>query len=192
MSKNLWHIGLSAWIIQDGNYNNFAAGDTYRFALEYYAEKKLVRSQDPIGLIHQDDAHYQATGRVCFVASDVLVLDFGGLLAFREDSVPHYMKIGTIVSGEIYLGIDPFFYFEDLYKRPGIPPLIYEWELQEIMMETAPYKRNASRNAFVRDASQLHRIPLTKTDASNDDNGNGDYVLICRKTDAPPLQQRND
>jgi hypothetical protein len=30
-------IGLSSWIIQDGNYEEFEVGREYRFALEFYA-----------------------------------------------------------------------------------------------------------------------------------------------------------
>lgn len=34
-----WEIGLSAWIIQDGNYDDFAAGQMAEFALEFYSPK---------------------------------------------------------------------------------------------------------------------------------------------------------
>ena len=30
------HVGLDAWIIQDGNYADFQSGAEYRFALEFY------------------------------------------------------------------------------------------------------------------------------------------------------------
>lgn len=35
-------IGLSAWIIQDGNYEDFEQGQTRSFALEFYPEKPLL------------------------------------------------------------------------------------------------------------------------------------------------------
>jgi len=35
-SRSIWNIGLSAWIIQDGNYPDFALGDTVEFAVEFY------------------------------------------------------------------------------------------------------------------------------------------------------------
>ena len=31
-----WNIGLSAWIVQDGNYPDFGVGETVKFAVEFY------------------------------------------------------------------------------------------------------------------------------------------------------------
>ena len=36
-----WLIGLSAWIIQDGNYGDFSVGQRAEFALEFYAREAL-------------------------------------------------------------------------------------------------------------------------------------------------------
>jgi hypothetical protein len=35
-SPSIWNIGLSAWIIQDGNYPDFAVGTPVEFAVEFY------------------------------------------------------------------------------------------------------------------------------------------------------------
>lgn len=40
-------IGLSAWIIQDGNYEDFEQGQTRSFALEFYPEKPF-QIVDPV------------------------------------------------------------------------------------------------------------------------------------------------
>jgi hypothetical protein len=37
-SQNEWQIGLSSWIIQDGNYGDFETGQVLGFALEFYSE----------------------------------------------------------------------------------------------------------------------------------------------------------
>ena len=37
------NVGLSSWIIQDGNYEDFAVGQEQRFALEFYAPDGLKR-----------------------------------------------------------------------------------------------------------------------------------------------------
>ena len=42
---------------------------------------------------------------------------------------------GVAVSGELYLGVDPYFYFERLFRTPGMPPLIYEWQIEGIAIE---------------------------------------------------------
>src|ERR1700744_5294862 len=42
-----WEIGLSAWIIQDENYGDFATGERAEFALEFYPENcRLVDARE--------------------------------------------------------------------------------------------------------------------------------------------------
>src|SRR6266403_81686 len=37
-AQHEWQIGLSSWIIQDGNYDNFETGQDAEFALEFYSK----------------------------------------------------------------------------------------------------------------------------------------------------------
>jgi len=48
------------------------------------------------------------------------------------------------------LGVDPFFYFEQLCRIPSIPPLIYDWQVNAIEQDTTPY-------IFSNDAPSLSR-----------------------------------
>jgi hypothetical protein len=41
----MMHVGLAAWIIQDGNYGDFEVGRAYRFALEFYPHKVTIASR---------------------------------------------------------------------------------------------------------------------------------------------------
>jgi hypothetical protein len=98
----------------------------------------------------------------------------------------------VMVSGDIYLGIDPFFYFERLYNIPGIPELIYTWKIEEIGIETAPFiewpNPSIAGKYFIRDESKLRRVSIAQTDAWSDDDGNADYLLTCRLMDELPTR----
>lgn len=188
MHSSVLHIGLSSWIVQDGNYADFECGTTRQFALEFYSDSELTADTRDPKLTHIQDGKYQATGIVRFCADNVWIVDFGGVLAFREESPPHGFLPGVTVSGVIHFGVDPFFYFERLSKVPGIPSLIYTWQIEEIAIETAPFIEIADpfgRMMMVRDQTKLRRVPIVKTDAWKDDNGMADYLLTCRNTGAP-------
>ncbi len=194
MHESVLRIGLSSWIIQDGNYGDFECETTERFALEFYSESGLSNVDSRIHyLAHEDDARYRAAGIVRFCGPDAWVVDFDGVLAFREGHPPDGIRPGVTVAGELCLGVDPFFYFERLAKLPNIPPLIYEWRIDAIAMQTAPFVEeadSAGRTMLVRDPSKLRRMPIKRTDAWNDDHGTADYLLTCRRTIAAPTKSR--
>ena len=48
MSESVLQIGLSSWIIQDGNYGDFECHAIERFALEFYSEKGLYAGSGPV------------------------------------------------------------------------------------------------------------------------------------------------
>jgi len=180
-------IGLSAWIIQDGNYGDFSRGTQAAFALEFYPPAGLA-TYEPQGaaapsLIHLGNAHYEASGRVAHLAEDWWVVDFG-TLAFRDQRPPANMRGGCWVRGEIYLGIDPFFYFERLAHRPDAPAVIYDWDIEKIEMQTAPFIEVAP-GLMQRDPARLGWKEIPKTDAWHDHPA-GEYVLHCRRLDSPP------
>lgn len=174
-------IGLSAWIIQDGNYEDFAQGDHAAFALEFFAPSKLsvfTPGQEPaVSLSNLGEANYEAIGKVGHVERRWWVVDFG-VLAFREESPPLRAAPGDWVRGDIYLGIDPFFYFERLSKIRGAPALIYDWRIKKIEIQTGPFIEAQLRVKY-RDPNQVGWKEITKTDAWEDDGGHAEYVLTC-------------
>lgn len=188
MHQPTLHIGLSAWIIQDGNYPDFEQGGTSRFALEFYSERGMqiaAPNHATTGLVHCRDAHYAARGVVRYSTEDVWIVDFGEVMAYCKGAVPRGIGVGDTVTGDLYLGIDPFFYFEKFFRIPGIPAIIYEWRIDGIEMETAPFVESTDHpggKVLVRDHTKRARVPVTKTDAWKDDGGNGDYVLRCQRT----------
>jgi hypothetical protein len=90
------------------------------------------------------------------------------------------------VEGEIYLGIDPFMYFEGLKNMSGMPALTYGFRIERIFLETTPWltqSDEAGRPRMVRDDRNESYQEVTETDAWNDDNGHAHYVLQCVSID---------
>ena len=184
-----WHIGLSAWIIQDGNYPDFAVGDRFEAALEFgfYHPPAMVERGVPSAK-HVEGCDYEVVARIETVAPDLWVVDIG-IKAFQESPPPVGALPGQMASGQIYLGIDPFFYFESLGQLPQLPPLIYTWRVLDIVRQTAPLIP-AGERMLVRDPERRGWQPLERTEAWKDDGGNGEYVLRCELLPDPPQRSR--
>jgi hypothetical protein len=189
---NDWRIGLSAWIIQDGNYGDFRCHERAEFALEFYPQNCQPSASPEKQARWLHTSKYAVNAKVIFVAKRCFVLDFG-LLAYRQAEPPKSIRKGLWVQAEIYLGVDPFFYFEALAHVKGMPPLIYSWHINKISIETAPFIETVDARGtrmMVRDETKSGFQEIEQTDAWNDDNGHGDYVLECTLMDVPPKPER--
>ena len=183
-----YEIGLSSWIVQDGNYDNFEVGQNAEFALEFYSQDYRqshlhVKSAKRLGA-----AKYEIIGEVVYLTPEVWVLDFG-ICAFQESTAPGGIITGSFVTADIHLGIDPFFYFERLHALPKMPPLIYSWKIHSIGQQTAPFietRAASGQKVLIRDEKALGYRPIAKTDAWKDDGGHAEYVLTCAHLDIPP------
>jgi hypothetical protein len=174
-------IGLSGWIIQDGNYGHFSRGNQAAFALEFYPPAGLA-AFEPKGmavpsLTYVGNTRYEASGRVVLVADDWWVVDYG-VLAFLDQRPPDNIKAGCWVRGEIELGIDPFFYFERLALRPDAPALIYDWEIVKIEAASGLRKTDSDQLAW-KELINTHDDPLA------------DYLLHCRRLDSSPRRDQS-
>lgn len=181
------HIALSSWIIQDGNYGDFIAGETHKFGLEFYPEKIMLSKNSDISFAHLDGTRYEINSRIIFLDDRCVVLDFGVKAYFEFHNAKFDFKLGDFVTGIIHIGIDPFMYFEGLNKKPGMPELIYSWIVKEIHIETAPFIENisdAGTKTLVRDPSKSKHKKIQQTDAWTEDNGLGEYILICDLSDS--------
>jgi len=187
-NKHEWEIGLASWIIQDGNYPDFITGQSAEFALEFYSKSSRVTEQKLKSGTCLGPSKYEISGEIVYLTDHVWVLDFG-ICAFQEAKPPDRMSVGDFITAEIYLGIDPFFYFEGLHKLPGMPPLIYSWKINSINQQTAPLieTRNPSgQKVLIRDEKKVGYKSIDKTDAWNEVSGHGEYILNCVKLDVPP------
>jgi hypothetical protein len=170
-------IGLSAWIIQDGNYGDFAVGDEARFALEFHANSHTIISEAPLSAVCIKDSTYCVIAQVVFKKDALTIIDFG-YRAFSEQLLD--VVEGDWIKAAIYIGIDPFMYFEGWARKDGIPEISYTWCINQIFLETTPRIEEKPRY-FVRDKNRFSEVSIQKTDAWKDDEGHGDYVLECEK-----------
>lgn len=173
------NIGLSAWIIQDGNYGDFAVGDEARFALEF----GIVSLAKPRDLEPQlrlvGGAEYDFDGRVVLSVPEFTVLD-AGILAYRDGAPNPQLAMGSRVSGRLYLGIDPFFWFERHASGAAVPNLFHRWIVRGIQLETTPWTDDPTgRYSRVRKDDAVSFKSVSKTDAWTDDDGLAHYILLA-------------
>lgn len=173
-----WWIGLATWVIQDGNYTDFVTGERRQFALElgYDRSRRLAPpTSDPVPRCRYSgrDIRYDVTGQLVRAAtepmSDAFVLDFG-LRAYAQWIVlddlepPHE---GDWLAGQIHLSVDHFAYMDDLAQRPGMPPLIHTWTIEEVQAETAPGSWRTVERTRAWDHDDLgYRLRCTLDDAA--------------------------
>ncbi len=176
-------VGLAAWIIQDGNYGEFESGSRYRFALEFYPSELvgLNEAPDPAIVRGTVGAEYEVRAKVIRVTNSHWVIDFG-LPAFQESKPPSWAVTGAGVTGRVYLGIDPFFYFERLKNESGMPDLFRIWQVRRILLETTPWRETTDltgRSVSTREdvAPMFREVPCT--DSWKDDGGHAHYILEC-------------
>jgi hypothetical protein len=179
-----WSLSLDSWIVQDGNYPDFESGQHAEFAVEFYfPEPPELTGHDDTRVRWTDGTSYEISGRVIAIVENAWVLDCG-IGVYQDQAPPPGIAVGDMVRGVANLGIDPFFYFERLHAFAGMPPLIYTWRIDEITRQTAPFVE--AGNVFIRDPRKLGWLPLERTDAWHDDDGQATYKLDCVMLDVPP------
>ena len=144
-----WWIGLHGWVLQAGNYTDFMVGQRRQFALEFaYSRARRLKPDSPA---LQPHCQYTGRGTLYDVAGplvqagdeparDLFVCDFG-LVAYTNWLVLDDMEPpspGTWLTGEVALSVDPFDYMDRFTHRPGVPPLIYTWRIEDIQLSTTP------------------------------------------------------
>jgi len=189
-----WSVVLPSWIIQDGNYGDFEQGQIAEFALEF---SPVAVEPSVAGLVIAEpiaEGRYRVTAQIIYLTSEVWVLDFG-LRVFQESRPPEGLIAGMFVTGDIWVGIDPFFYFERLSAIPTMPSLSYSWRIDRISQQTAPFieQLHLDGTAYLaRDEAQSHYRDIPRTDAWHDDRGKAEYVLHCTLSDAVPRRAARD
>src|SRR5262245_14256615 len=121
-------LGVSGWIIQDGNYGEFEAGREYRFALEF-GSLRLVVDTEPVSeprLSLVGSAIYEARGVIVFRSDSAWAVEFG-IPAYEEGKAPAWASVGDPIRGRVYLGVDPSSSTERRKDVTGMPELIRTW-----------------------------------------------------------------
>lgn len=174
----LLEVGLSSWIIADGNYENFSVGDVRSFALEYYSEAELRPATASPSHRHLGDARHAVTGRRVHLVPTWCAIDIG-VLAYRQ--LHSFPPPPPSFRGQVYLGVDPFFYFESLAREADAPALIYDWRIYRIEVETAP--------RFLKDGLMIYDPDKRKRADVQDTKGGEDFILHCERLPAPPQRR---
>lgn len=178
-------IGMNSWIIQDGNYGDFSVGDESIFALEFCGDSLSLSDRRAVELELIKDSNYRICGKVVYARPNVWVLDVG-FKAFWENVPPDFVSVGDWVEGEIFLGIDPFFFKEYLYKEEGIPNLSYCWSIKRIQRNDTPWLETSNvrgGKVLTRDDTQERWLDTSATNAWEDDDGRADYLLHIAQCD---------
>lgn len=212
-SDREWRVSLDAWVLQDGNYTDFAVGERRRFALElgYRRDRRLRRdpaAAPPYCRFAGHGAWYDAAGRVVRVSSDpaagrdafvvdVGVLAFSHSLVFDGQEAP---ALGDAWSGRIRLGVDPLFYQDELVRLPGMPALAYDWRITRIELDATQivevehghplYPGRDRGPQRVRDPERETWRPVERTHAWDD--GGRAYRLTCQLEDDRPAPAETD
>jgi hypothetical protein len=183
-----WFVALDSWVISDGNYDNFEVGSARRFALEFWTEGLAGSASGPRHVAALGENRLEIRGEVVHARGGLLMLDFG-LLAYREERRPT-AKHGDWLTGIVWLGVDPFFYFETYAHNDGVPAAIYSWEITGIWRQTAPRisvpMNVPAGTAMVRDPKQLGWVQLERTGAAPQDDISPEYLLRCRLQPVAP------
>jgi hypothetical protein len=187
-------IGLASWVLQDGNYSNFTTGETRRFALEMGSIENLQSAQS-VGSFRIDgpdnDGRYDVVGQIVHEGT---VVDFGEVRATTPYQMDHIKRprVGAWLEGRICLGVDPFFYFEEMVRQDGMVPAIYAWRIDKIELNVSPMElvpRDDPR-AFDRvkvGPTQWRLIDKTRMFKDEDDHVFGGYRLHCTLLPDPPV-----
>ena len=173
------NIGLSSWIIQDGNYEDFETEHEYRFALEFRAMRVAAASDRRSHLKPLEGSAYRFSGEIVLREPRLTVLDVG-VLCYDEGEI-HIPTSERFARGELDLGVDPFFWIETHGKRSDVPNLFHKWRIREIRLETTPVvaTESSGRRILKRRPGVRSFSPIVRTNAWEDDNGDTNYVLTC-------------
>jgi hypothetical protein len=185
--KNLFIIGLPSWTIQDGNYGDFKRGDQASFALEFYAPSGLSLAEvdsPSVELEHVHGSTYRMVAKVFHVREVEWWAIDAGIRIYRDGRPPPDIEEGSWVSGEAYVGVDPFIYMERHSRHHTAPGLIYDWIIHKIELNIAPYIK-VDAGYMMRDPAKSSWREIEQTNAWKD-GASADYVLHCELLNNPP------
>ena len=186
---------MSSWIIADGNYTHFKRGDRANFALAFSPANSPfgippdwpsinAPGADHASMRHIEGSEYLVTAKVTNVLEDDSwwVID-AGVLMYRHGKPPNGIRPGCWVTGNFYVGVDPFDYFERLSRYHAAPGLIYDWDVTKIELETTPVIESGPMRMRDRARRGWREVDDTKARTGGPVD---EFVLHCARLDNPP------
>lgn len=198
-------VGLDSWIICDGNFTDFKKGEVKTFAIEFFLTKHEKSAKKVKECHHLSGNTYKGNVEVVYsqlytkeyvfrnrqggkgrrtLIENLIVLDTGEFLAFKEFYNREMYKEGDFIEAEFSIGVDPFFYKEEHSKREGAPNLLSDWTINKIEVDTTPFLKCYKDERFIhyRDPRVTSYEEVQQTNAWGDDIC-GYYLLDCTKND---------
>ena len=180
-ASSIWNIHLSAWIIQDGNYPDFAVGQTAEFAVEFFTgqTQPVATAKTDVSAKHTGLSGYDVVARSVLQTPELAVLDVGILIYSEQQSRLQGFPPGHFFEANLDISVDPYFYFQFFAKDQSVPPMIYSWRILSMLRQTGPMIEvadDSGRKMRMRDPARLGYEEIDKTDAWHDD---GEYILRC-------------
>jgi hypothetical protein len=173
-------LGLSSWIIQDGNFPEIEVGSEHRLALEFYAKDGLRPSAGRKSVRHLQGVIYDIVAEVIGIFEEAWVLDCG-IRLLRDNDAPQGTRLGDVVAGRVYIGVDPFWYLEQISNLPGAPDLWYTVRVHAIRLNVTPRSKTILPSGQElwsgEESADVRTKEIPVTNSSQDDDGNADYLL---------------
>jgi hypothetical protein len=175
-SRDRWEIGVAGWIIQDGNYEDFAVDDRCAFAVEAFARGFSMHhgtAMPRASGVEGQRALYDVVGRVTYHRERAWILDIGILVYGNQDDLPDGVSGGDLVAGRVYLSISGPGVYPESFVIPD--EAVYAWVIEAIERETTPWLREG--RSYRRDPNNISFTSVARTNAWEDDDGYPHYVL---------------
>jgi hypothetical protein len=148
--------------------------------LEFYAPTELlaVGFENPaVAMEHLHDSTYRMVANVFHVREVEWWAIDAGIRMYSDRKPPMGIMEGSWVTGEGYIGVDPFPYFERYSRHHTAPGLIYDWKIQKIELEIAPLVES-TEGGRVPDPSRPRWREIEHTEAWKDGSA-AHYLLHC-------------
>ena len=137
-------VHLPSWIIQDGNYSDFAVGERRRFALEFHSDDLAEVAPGVRTAVSLGEGRYEVAATVECAMPEVTLIDIGGLIAYCDSGQPS-APVGTWLTGQVLLSVDCYSYYEIHAQHREVPPAVYSWTVTGLWRQTAPYITDTGR-----------------------------------------------
>ena len=190
-TADVWVFGIDASSIQDGKYPDLHQGDGLEFAVEFGFRAEPVRTSGAeIRAEHLGGPSYELTAQIIGILDRVWFIDCGILAHQVRPQIASDLVVGDMIRGHAYVGLEGYGQFtEGLNEAPNMPPLVYSWTIDSLVMNTTPWLTTDGRGLRRDETCRVYE-PIQQTDAWNDDQGRADYVLTCTKQTIDPKLHR--
>ena len=163
-----WYVRVADWVLREENYTEFYQGQIVSFGLLLVAERVLEPSNScEIGFTPIQNFHYRGNARITHIGAEFSVLDIGLSCGIHTYSLPKNCAVGDIVEGVGFLDIDAYLVNNDYFLNT-LPPLIYTWHINRIMLEYIPALftiDSTGKTEYEHDLSKTIRKVIPHTDS---------------------------